>query len=350
MIKAIPVIGVILAIILSGCSTPGSTPSSRSGGDKASGSAVTSPPPRPEPDWINSESANYGRIEYITKKADANNAEQARQEARDKIIALFTYVDPNSSGNTTKTSSAALIATAAPEIVSSITIVDEWQSPDTKTYYALAAMQRKHGESYMKTKIPQLDQETQKTIDTAAIKNIDPLRRTGFLAKALRAQKQRQYLQQSMRTVDVTGRGIKPVWDVVRIEADLEEQLKQLKIQPVGASDDKSESQLMANLLTGGLKTAGLTPADGNHADYLLKGKLSIDPKRLPNNWVSGQGVLHIELAEKIAGLGRGEKRWEIEMPGLDEEAAARRVTEKAEFTLKKEMRTVLLEIAINQP
>lgn len=106
----------------------------------------------------------------------------------------------------------------------------------------------------------------------------------------------------------------------------------------------------MANLLTGGLKTAGLTPADTGHADYLLRGKLTIDPKRLPNNWVSGQGVLHIELAEKIAGLSRGEKRWEIEMPGLDEETAVRRVTEKAEFTLKKEMRNVLLEIAINQP
>lgn len=348
MIKVTLVIGVILAIILSGCSTPGGTPGS-SGKSSAPTAATPATPPRPEPDWINNESGQYGRIEYITKKAEANNAEQARQEARDKIVALFTYVDP-SNGNTTKTSSATLIATAAPEIVSSVTIVDEWQNPDTKTFHALAAMQRKHGESYMKTRIPQLDQETQKAIDTAAIKNIDPLRRTGFLAKALRAQKQRQYLQQSMRTVDVTGRGIKPVWDVVRIEADLEEQLKQLKIQPAGVSDDKAERQAMVNLLTGGLKTAGLTPADSNRADYLLKGKLTIAPKRLPNNWVSGQGVLHIELAEKIAGLGRGEKRWEIEMPGLDEETAARRVTEKAEFTLKKEMRNVLLEIAINQP
>lgn len=184
MVKAIPVIGVLLAITLSGCSAPGGVPSS-----SKSSTATAAPPatlPRPEPDWINNESARYGRIEYITKKADANNIEQARQAARDKIITLFTYVDPNIKGNTLKNSSATLIATAAPEIVSAITVVDEWQSPDTKTFYALAAMQRNHGESYMKTKIPQLDQETQKLIDASAIKNIDPLRRTGILAKALR--------------------------------------------------------------------------------------------------------------------------------------------------------------------
>lgn len=337
MVKGLAIIIALLAMLAAGCS---STPTARSNAPLPAAA-----PPRPEPDWVSNESARYGRIEYIVKRAEANNAEQARQDARDKIIALFTYVDPAA-----KADSAALIAAAAPEIVSSVTIADEWQNPDTKTFHALATLQRKHGEAYMKAKIPQLDQETQKLIDAAATKNIDPLRRTGLLAKALRAQKQRQYLQLSMRTVDVTGRGIKPVWDVVRIEADLEEQFKQLKIQPMGTSDDKAEAQLMVNLLTGGLKTAGLTPADTNHAEYLLKGKLTIDPKRLPNNWVSGQGVLQIELTERIAGLGRGEKKWNIEMPGLDEETAARRVTEKAEFTLKKEMHNVLLEIAISLP
>lgn len=353
MNKAIPAIGLILAIIVSGCSTPGGKPSTSTSTSGKSGApaATAVTPPRPEPDWVNGDSANYGRIEYITMKSSADTAEQARQQARDKIIALFTYLDVDTGDNSNSaTQSSNLAAAAAPEIASETKIVDEWQNPTTKTYYAFAALLRKHGESYMNNTIPQLDQQTSQLMETMAKKDADPLRKIGLLAKAVRAQQQRQHLQKSMRVVDLTGRGIKPVWDIVRLQADLEEQLKQLKIRPSGLSESTDEAAAMTAMLSGGLKTAGLIPTDASHADYLLKGKLTITPKRLPNNWVSGEGVLHIELAENVAGLNRGEKTWNIEQPGLDEDVATRRVNEKAEFLLKKEMRNVLLEIARKQP
>ena len=148
-----------------------------------------------------------------------------------------------------------------------------------------------------------------------------------------------------MQITDLTGRGIDAEFSLNLIRRDADNLLTTLQIEPTGL-EGEANAQRVAEIIRGGLVTADLKPASKN-ADYVMKGTLEAAVIGERNGWALGHGKLKLVLSDKVTGAVRGTTTWEVDVPGLDENAAIRRVYEKTEYKLKKDMRNILMEMAM---
>jgi hypothetical protein len=167
----------------------------------------------------------------------------------------------------------------------------------------------------------------------------------GMTALAWRAQQLRASLQESMRDADLTRRGIEPQWQLEKLSKDINALLVNLKIHPSGVAGDVN-AELISNALNSALKIADLKPAAKEKADYTLSATIESTVIGEENGWAVGQGTIKAILTDR-ENRERGSKEWLIKVPGINKDAALSRVMEKSEFTLKKEMRNSLIDMAL---
>jgi len=318
--------------------------------------AIDSGPP---PAWIDSESKKYPRVDYITSRTQAETAEQASQQALANVSRYFlidtskyempveqAVVGAGYEINTTNLPDSALTV-AAPEVkrvLQKLKIVDQWFDSANNRYHALAALPRNAGRGYLEKKIKALDEKTREYMQ-AARSNPDPFIQAGKIAMAWRCQQLRGEMQKAMRVADLTGRGIASKYKLSLLRNDAINLITTLQIQPSGLAGEMNAAEL-TNMIRGGLNTAGLHPTDIN-PDYLMSGTLEVSIIGERNGWAVGHGELKLVLTDKVTGKVRGTKSWQIDVPGLDENAAIRRVYEKTVYKLKKDMRDILIEMAM---
>ncbi len=315
--------------------------------------------PRPQPDWISGESLHFTRLQYIMGRGEGESLAQAENQARANIAKIFEVIVQENSSDlqrfmyktnapADKTSSEIKINLQATmqtnQIVSAIKIADVWHDTETGKHHALATLSRHKTESTLRREIKKLDSATAE-YDEAAYANTEPLIKIGYASKAWAAQRQRAAIQKSMLVVDVTGRGLAPKWEAAKLEVDLDRLLKELHVTPHNNTFNKEID--MNQLLAGALAAAGLPTGDKRNPDLRLSGTLEITDLGERDGWSWARGALQIQLSSASNGEVRGTKNWNIQVAGLSTDAARRRVIEKAEYTLKKEMRNTLLEIAM---
>ncbi len=313
----------------------------------------------PQPEWVAGEIAEFPRVQYITSRTQAQNAEAAKQQALANIAKLF-LVDTTTfdmtiqqaadaadyEKNTTHLPDSAQTV-APPEVtrvLDKIKIVDQWFDSETNTYHALAAMPRNTSKGYLQSQIQLLDEKTLEYMK-AARSSPDPFVQAGQIAMAWRSQQLRSKMQQSMQQADLTGRGIESEFNLTLMKQDANNLLTTLQIEPAGLAGEMNAKQV-ATMIKGGLLTSDLKPTDTN-ADYVMRGTLEAAVIGERNGWALGHGKLNLVLSDKTTGEVRGTTQWEVEVPGLDENAAIRRVYEKTEYKLKKDMRNILMEMAM---
>ncbi|MDZ4261703.1 MAG: hypothetical protein U1B30_05160 [Pseudomonadota bacterium] len=348
---------VFIALICSGCAT--STTTSKNGVTERNNPNKSAEGARPQPDWVTGESKNYSRLDYITSRTQGASADAAAAQAQSRLSSMFmadlaqydmSERQAAASGgyeiNRTFQPEDGMTA-ATPEIeriLGMIEIVDQWYDSSSNTYHALAALPRNSGLGYLRNQIQMLDANTQGFIKTAK-ESKDPLTKMGQTALAWRAQQLRSSMQESMRDVDLTRRGIEPQWQLESLRQDINNQLVNLKIYPSGVVDD-ANAEAIGNALTSALKVADLKPATEKQADYKISATIKSTIIGEKNGWAVGQGTISLVLSDK-QNNERGNLQWVIEVSGINEDAALRRVMEKSEFTLKKEMRNSLLDMAL---
>ncbi|HHJ80542.1 MAG TPA: hypothetical protein ENJ65_02795 [Candidatus Tenderia electrophaga] len=364
MANNIAVTALATAMLCTGCvSTPATessqpaTPTSHAAEQAiAQPAAIVSGPP---PVWIDSESKKYPRVDYITSRTQAETAEQASQQALANVSRYFlidtskyempveqAIVGAGYEINTTNLPDSALTV-ASPEVkrvLQKLKIVDTWFDSANKRYHALAALPRNAGRGYLDKQIKALDAKTQEYMQ-AARSNPDPFIQAGKIAMAWRCQQLRGEMQKAMRVADLTGRGIAAKYKLSLLRNDAINLITTLQIQPSGLAGEMNAAEV-TNMIRGGLNTAGLHPTDIN-PDYLMSGTLKASIIGERNGWAVGRGELKLVLTDKVTGEVRGTKTWQIEVPGLDENAAIRRVYEKTVYKLKKDMRDILIEMAM---
>ncbi len=284
----------------------------------------------PAPLWVDDPSVQFSRIDYLTRRGRADNAQSAADEAQNKLIQLLRY-DENT-----------LIDDA---LLASIGIKGVWHNSEKNNYRAIAIMPRKEAEQLLRQTIITLDDNTTTAIKARADDSttITQLRLT---AQALQYQKERSFYQASMKKVDVTGRGIAPNWDVKKLDKELDTLVTGLSITAKGDVSDISIDR-MKKMLERGFKVAGVTVHTTTDTDYTLTGCLTISHKPDPSGWMLGMGVLEVDLYDKTSAKTIGKYQWNIEVTHLYPETAERRVIERAEYLLKKEMHNVLIAIAL---
>ena len=335
----------LITIVCSGCAS-----TTNSVGIGAADSSKNSTATRPQPEWVTGESKSYPRLDYITSRAQGESADAAIQQLRTKLSRMF-MVDlaqydmserqARTSGgyeiNRTFQAKNAMTSTS-PEIeriLGKIEIVDQWHDSSTNTYHALAAMPRNSGLGYLRSQIEMLDTRTATFINNAKASK-DPLTRMGQTA-----------LQESMRDADLTRRGIEPKWPLESLRHDINTQLTNLKIYPSGVTSD-ANATLINNALSNALAVADLKPAKEKQADYKLSATIDTAIIGEKSGWAIGQGTIKLRLSDK-QNQERSNAQWVVEVSGINEDAALHRVLEKGEFTLKKEMRNSLIDMALGE-
>lgn len=362
MARSFAATALAIAIICTGCGATTATKQTTEATAQSSNTAETQGvviESGPEPSWVGGESNEYPRVHYITSRTQAATPELATQQAIANITRHFV-VDTSEFGmtleqatvaanyelNTTNLDESAKTV-AAPEVarvLEKIEVVSQWHDTANNRYHALAALPRNTGKGYLDSQIKALDKKTEALMEEARA-NPDPFAQAGFIAKAWRCQQIRSKLQGSMRVADLTARGIAPKYNLRLMKQDALNLLTTLQIEPSGVAGEMNAIEV-ATMIKGGLLTADLKPAV-DVADYIMRGTL--DPTIIGerNGWALGHGQLKLVLADKVTGEVRGTTVWEIEVPGLTEDHAIRRVYEKTEYKLKRDMRDILMEMAM---
>ncbi len=354
------------AIISAGCAT---TPGEKSdktrqqaaldNSEQTTGSVNAKLKSGPQPEWVSGDINQYPRVQYITSRTQAKSMAEADRQALANISNLYMVDTKQFDMSTQQALDAAdyelntthqketAQTVAAPEVkrvLESIEIVDQWFDANTGTYHSLAAMPRNTGKGFLQNQIELLDEKTREHMNQAR-SNPDPFIQAGRIAMAWRCQQLRSKLQDSMRVADLTGRGIEPEFDIKLLRQDVDNLLTTLQIEASALEDDEDAQQIVA-ILKGGLKVAGLEPTK-EYADYIMRGSMETAIVGERDGWAVGYGQLKLVLADKVTGELRGTTTWEVEVPGLNENHAIRRVYEKTEYMLKVRMRDVLMEMAM---
>ncbi len=350
---------VLIGFLTTGCAATQTKPA-KQGSESTTADAAAKQLPQPK--WVEGESRQYPRLDYMRSRAQATSAKDAAQKARIKLARLF-MVDTNALGISPhqarfaadyeivedfSSEQAPVVAFAdITDVLDKIKIADQWYHVENNTHHALAVLPRNIGKAFLRKEIRRLDDTTGQLIDQAQTHG-DPITQVGLMTKAWHTQQVRSVLQKAMTRADLTGRGIKPGWQLRNIKQDINSMLTSLRIYPTGLEGDVN-ARAMAAMLQGALKVTKLTPADESSADYIIRAVVEISIIGEENGWALGHGAIKVVLADKKDNRLRGSKQWEFQTPGLHEEHARRRVLEKTEYMLKKNMRNILLDIAMNQ-
>ncbi len=348
---------VCIALSCAGCaSTKNITSASNEPSDTKTTAAAT---PRTQPEWVTGESKTYPRLDYITTRTQGTSADAAAQQAQSKLSQMFLIdlaqydmserqaLESAGYGINRTFQSAEAMTVAAPEIeriLDKIAVVDQWYDNSSNTYHALGALARNTSLGYLRSQITMLDANTTDFLKSAS-ENNDPLSKMGLTALAWRSQQLRASMQESMRDIDLTRRGIEPQWKLENLSKDINALLVNLKIFPSGVTGDVNATAI-SNALNSALKIADITPATKEKADYTLSATVESSIIGEKNGWAVGQGTINLTIADKKNNQ-RNHKQWNLNVPGINEDAALRRVLEKSEYSLKKEMRNNLIDMAL---
>ncbi len=285
-----------------------------------------------EPVWVSDPRLQFRRTDFLSRRGRGATAEEAVHAAYDKILQLYRVPE-----------GGALPS----EIEEALTVAGIWHDGANNEYRAIITLKQKAAENYPRAQIRTLDKTTRELL-TRAKSEQEPIVKLGLVAKAEQLQNERAAWQKSMKKIDVTGQGIRAKWKVKTLNEEIDQIITKLAIQPAGDASDVSPD-VMASMITRGLKVAGISAASAEKADYILKGRLAISHAPDESGWMGGLGTLEVELFKKGEEQPIGSYQWDINVLHLYPETAERRVVEKAEYLLKKEMRDVLITIALTR-
>jgi hypothetical protein len=305
------------------------------------------------PDWIAGDSATYNSAQYLIGRGQASTQEQAKDRARSDVAKVFQVAVVVSSEDVQRSKSDSTgaakyeqqasrsISTRTDQIIRGIQIVELWQDPTTKSYYALAVLPRLQTAASLRQQISQLDDATANYIEQSR-KASDLFQKIAAASQAVETEREHESLQKSLQIVDPTGRGTESKWNSAKLQSDLDELLKRVRIAPQVSADSTPG---LAEVVAGALANAGFMIETGQKPDFVLRARMVLDDLGFQNGWDWQRGVLEINLSEAATGRVRGTKRWTVKSSAPDEETAAKRALNQTDAILKQELRTAIIDM-----
>lgn len=310
-----------------------------------------------QPDWVTGNSQKYQAEQYLIGRGQADKPEEAKDRARADLAKIFEVsvaVDSEdvqsfsqktegkaegkkAAGDYTAQATRRIV-TRTDQMIQGIQIVELWQGPVTKMHHALAVLPRLQAGTGLRQEIERLDAATRKYLEQARASS-DILIKIGAANQALEAQIERAAYQKSLRVVDPTGRGAESEWNTAKLNADLTDLLKRVRVAPRMAP---GAPEGLSTVVSGALAAAGFLIETGEKPDYILHAKLPLEDLGLQQGWYWQRGVLEITLTEVATSRVRGSKRWDIKVSAQQQETARQRVLDQAGTILKKELRATL--------
>ena len=313
------------------------------------------------PDWINGPAEKYPSEQYLVGRGQAATAEEARDRARADLAKIFEVAvavesediqtfrrKSDSADKDAKPASeyaaqaSRRLTTRADHIIEGIQIAEVWQDPMTRMQHALAVLPRLQASMRLRQEIERLDAAARKYLDESRAA-ADILMKIGAARHALEAQRERAGYQKSLRIVDPSGRGAESEWNTARLDADLADLVKRVRVAVQTAPDAPPG---FAAAVSGAVAGAGFLIATGEKPEYVLVANLALEDLGLRDGWYWQRGALEVTLREMAANRVRGSRRWDIKVSAQDRAVSRQRALDQAAAFLKKDLRETLTGFA----
>jgi hypothetical protein len=309
------------------------------------------------PDWVAGDSAQYNSTQYLIGRGQAPTQEEAKDRARADVAKVFQVAVVASSEDMQRSKSdssgaapqyeeqaSRSISTRTDQIIRGIQIAELWQDPATKSYYALAVLPRLQTAASLRQQISQLDEATANHIEQSR-KSSDLFQKIAAASLAVETEREHESLQKSLQIVDPTGRGTESKWNSAKLQSDLDELLKRVRIASQVSPDSTSG---LEEVVAGALANAGFMIETGQNPDFVLQARMVLDDLGVQQGWDWQRGVLEVSLSEKTTGRVRGTKRWNVKSSAPDTESAIKRALNQADAILKQELRPTIIDMVSN--
>ena len=308
-----------------------------------------------KPDWINGEAGFYPAHQYLTATGSASKSELAKDRALGnlaKILELQIREDSKSLTDThvnlkddkeTVNKDIRLtqqINIRTDKVVQGARIAEMYQDEAVFTYHALAVLDRAQAGTNIREEMNRLDQETESELTRSQSKS-DPLMSMAALNKAVILQYERKTLQNSLKVIDVSGKGRPSKWNMADLRGKLENTLLSLRIatkvdnDPIGKLDQAVKSA-MGN--------AGFPAANGSSA-FTLVANLDTQDLGYQQGWYWLRGKLSIKLIG-ADGKIRGRKQWPLKVSALQRNESESRMMTQVSKKLNAELKSTMIEFS----
>ncbi len=303
------------------------------------------------PNWVSGISKRYPDGLYLIGRGHGADIDTAKDRARaDVAKSVEVQIQQTTSdvqtfsqktiGSETQSDASLNISrqidTQTNKIIQGVTIAEIWQDPKGG-FYALATLSRNQANTALSSEIKLKDDATRLLLEKT--KNTDDrLHKARYLDKALVLQLERSELQRTLQAIDRTGQGIATQYPANKIDATLNQVLRDVKLKPQPAGSHK---QSLAPILSGSIAKAGFTESKQN-ADYTLQSVLDVDNLGNKEGWVWLKGTFSINLIDNN-GSARGNKRWDMKVSARDERVAQRRLLDNISKKLDASLRSTII-------
>jgi len=318
-------------------------------------SSISSPVnARIKPDWVESEAVRYPNNLYISATGSASDAELAKDRALANLSKIFEvridaastsksdiYVSLHNMKETVakKNHLSQLIRVSANKVIQGAQVVESWRDDQLAMFYALAVLDRKQARNNIMDEINRLDEATNTQLENIKLSK-DPLLIIRGLDKAISLQQNRLSLHDTLKIINLHGRGYPGEWQLSSLQAQLEGELSLLRISAAVDTGKVSNSTELQKILKTSMANAGFPAVD--EGDYTFTLSLSINDLGFQYGWYWKRAKLNIAFA-KSGGQIIEQKEWPLKVSSLQQEEAQSRLMTQVSNKLNVNIRSLII-------
>lgn len=303
------------------------------------------------PDWVSGNPSDYPAALYLIGRGVGATETEAQNRARGDLASIFEVrvqvlntntTSVTQSGHKEQIERSALqqVSAKTDKVISGINIAQIWRDPDTQDFHALAVLSRTQASTRLRDEIAKIDAEIEQHLASTQSSDDVLLKLNGFI-KALAVADQRTGLQNTLKVIDPTGRGVESAIPQASLQHQLEDAIARVHITTQVLDDAGNKN--FSNVLQGGLAAAGFLAASAAEADFVLTGKLILSDLGRQADWNWVRATVEVTLVEKSSGRVRGSKTWPVKASAQDVQTARSRALLEVEKLFKQELRSTLL-------
>ena len=308
------------------------------------------------PKWVYSEPVKYSNAKFLTATGSAAKMEQARARAVSNLAKIFEVqvsdvstvrqdvkVNLEDDVETVKKDQRMVgsVNLKTDKMMQGVRIAEQWFNSKELTYHALAVLDRTQAGNSVRREMNRLDEETQYSLNKSE-KRTDPLLVITDLQIAKTLQKQRQALQKSLNIIDVSGKGLVPLWSSNEINERLRLALRQLPLETRAESKEMGD---LANILQGAVSKAGFV-VENNVNSYQLIASLDQAEPIKNDGWFWLRATLKLELIAQDGVTVRGFQSWPLKVTAGERTQLQSRLYNAVNKKLEDEVLNSILQFA----
>jgi hypothetical protein len=270
------------------------------------------------PEWIGGKSRAYPDGQYIVGVGSGSTREAAESQARANIGRVFK-VDIKSSirvtrqediksksGSTTSNLTERTVAKVDVGLTKTLEgteIVDAWQEPSGKTFYALAVLDREKAAKILNERIQEIDGDVS-TLNTELNETNDRLETMRLTVRKKKLLNTQRELNADHRVV--TGKTLKTQFSYEKEMAGIDRFLKQdfmIGIEGKGEGAAKLLEDASKHMTNHGITVRRVTERNRAKLDVIIALEFSMDPAQVPvDEWYYCPWQLSIQAVDQETG------------------------------------------------